>query len=245
MKERGLGFSALVPGCGVYKPCVRCQRGISSLFRPPRLLLLKMQRLSLFFVAVAGLQGALGQSSLYVPGFDAQALSVEVAGVADGHTTFIIQPAPDATDSDGFVGTATLVEGSDYASLTYVAPDPSAALTIGYACSINSGVAVCSGEAAGATILETETVSAFGVEGGATETAAGTVATGSSSTLKAGSSSTAKTGSGSSSGTAASTGTSSGSAASSTQSNSSSAISASSKIVMGAMGVLLGLVSVL
>lgn len=140
---------------------------------------------------------------------------------------------------------ATLVEGSDYASLTYVAPDPSAALTIGYACSIDSGVAVCSGEAAGATILETETVSAFGVEGGATETAAGTVATGSSSTLKAGSSSTAKTGSGSSSGTAASTGTSSGSAASSTQSNSSSAISASSKIVMGAMGVLLGLVSVL
>ncbi len=139
---------------------------------------------------------------------------------------------------------ATLVEGSDYASLTYVAPDPSAALTIGYACSIDSGVAVCSGEAAGATILETETVSAFGVEGGATETAAGTVATGSSSTLKAGSS-TAKTGSGSSSGTAASTGTSSGSAASSTQSNSSSAISASSKIVMGAMGVLLGLVSVL
>lgn len=57
MKERGLGFSALVPGCGVYKPCVGCQRGISSLFCPPRLLLLKMQRLSLFFVAVAGLQG--------------------------------------------------------------------------------------------------------------------------------------------------------------------------------------------
>ncbi|SJL12166.1 uncharacterized protein ARMOST_15587 [Armillaria ostoyae] len=203
-----------------------------------------MQRLSLFFVAVAGLQGALGQSSLYVPGFDAQALSVEVAGVADGHTTFIIQPAPDATDSDGFVGTATLVEGSDYASLTYVAPDPSSAFTVGYACSIASGVAVCSGEAAGVTILETETVSAFGVEGGATETAAGTVATGSSSTLKAGSS-TAKTGSGSSSGTATSTGTSSGSAASSIQSNSSSAISASSKTVMGAMGVLLGLVSVL
>ncbi|KAK0441073.1 hypothetical protein EV421DRAFT_744826 [Armillaria borealis] len=200
-----------------------------------------MQRLSLFFVAVVGLQGALGQSSLYVPGFDAQALSVEVGGVADGHTTFIIQPAPDATDSDGFVGTATLVEGSDYASLTYVAPDPSSAFTVGYACSIASGVAVCSGEAAGVTILETETVSAFGVEGGATETAAGTVATGSSSTLKAGSSSTAKTGSGSSSGTA----TSSGSAASSTQSNSSCAISASSKTIMGAMGVLLGLVSVL
>ncbi|PBK78747.1 hypothetical protein ARMSODRAFT_1011290 [Armillaria solidipes] len=200
-----------------------------------------MQRLSLFFVAVAGLQGALGQSSLYVPGFDAQALSVEVAGVADGHTTFIIQPAPDATGSDGFVGTATLVEGSDYASLTYVAPDPSSAFTVGYACSIASGVAVCSGEAAGVTILETETVSAFGVEGGATETAAGTVTTGSSSTLKAGSSSTAKTGSGSSSGTA----TSSGSAASSTQSNSSSAISASSKTVMGAMGVILCLVSVL
>ncbi|KAK0482572.1 hypothetical protein IW261DRAFT_1038765 [Armillaria novae-zelandiae] len=214
-----------------------------------------MQRLSLFFVAVAGLQGALGQTSLYVPGFDAQALSVEVAGVADGHTTFIIQPAADATDSQ-FVGTgtrssaflsciithapkATLVEGSDYASLTYVDPDASAAFTVGYACSIASGVAVCSGEAAGVTILETETVSAFGVEGGATETAAGTVATGSSSTVKSGSSSTAKTGSGSSSGTAT------GSAASSTQSNSSSAISASSKTVLGAMGVLLGLVSVL
>ncbi|KAK0211799.1 hypothetical protein IW262DRAFT_363190 [Armillaria fumosa] len=189
-----------------------------------------MQRLSLFFVAVAGLQGALGQTSLYVPGFDAQALSVEVAGVADGHTTFIIQPAADATDSQ-FVGTATLVEGSDYASLTYVDPDASAAFTVGYACTIASGVAVCSGEAAGVTLLETETVSAFGVEGGATETAAGTVATGSSSTAKAGS--------GSSSGTAT------GSAASSTNSNSSSAISASSKTALGAIGVLLGLVSVL
>ncbi|KAK0496858.1 hypothetical protein EDD18DRAFT_179795 [Armillaria luteobubalina] len=238
MKERGLGISALVPGCGVYKPCVGCQRGISSLFALPVFCCKKMQRLSLFFVAVAGLQGALGQTSLYVPGFDAQALSVEVAGVADGHTTFIIQPATDATDTQ-FVGTATLVEGSDYASLTYVDPDASAAFTVGYACTIASGVAVCSGEAAGVTILETETVSAFGVEGGATETAAGSVATGTSSTAKSGSSSTAKAGSGSSSGTATS------SAASSTHSNSSSAISASSKTVLGAIGVLLGLVSVL
>ncbi|KAK0211210.1 hypothetical protein DFS33DRAFT_1407790 [Desarmillaria ectypa] len=199
-----------------------------------------MQRLSLFFVAVAGLQGALGQTSLYVPGFDSQPLSVEVAGVGNGHTTFVIQPASDATDN-GFVGTATLVEGSDYASLTYVAPDPSAGITVGYECSIAAGVAVCSGVADGVTILETETVSAFSVEGGATSTAAGTVVTGSSSTIKSGSSSIARSGSGSSSGTATSTGT----AASSTGSNSGSAISASSQTVMGVVGVLLGLMSVL
>ncbi|KAK0463605.1 uncharacterized protein EV420DRAFT_1638532 [Desarmillaria tabescens] len=198
-----------------------------------------MQRLSLFFVTVAGLQGALGQTSLYVPGFDSQALSVEVAGVADGHTTFLIQPGSDATD--GFVGTATLVEGSDYASLTYVAPDATSGFTVGYECSIAAGVAVCSGVADGVTILETETVSAFSVEGGATSTAAGTVATGSSHSGS--SSATAKAGSGSSSGTATSTGTSA--AASSTHSNSSSAISASSQTVMGAMGVLLGLMSML
>ncbi|KAG7448271.1 uncharacterized protein BT62DRAFT_762961 [Guyanagaster necrorhizus] len=193
-----------------------------------------MHRLSLFFVAVAGLQGTLGQTSLYVPGFDSQALSVKVAGVSDGHTTYIIQPAADATDS-GFVGTGTptLVEGSDYASLTYADPDSSAALTLGYECSIAAGVAVCSGVADGVTILETETVSAFAVEGGATSTAAGSVTTKSSST--------AKTGSGSSSATATSTST----AASSTKSNSSSFVLASLETVMGATGVLLGLMSVL
>jgi len=121
-------------------------------------------------------------TSLFVPGFDPQALSITELGVgSDGRTTFEIQ-AGTATDTDddndGFIGTATLVEGPNDIFLTYVDPDPQASLTLAESCALSNGVAACNVIAGGSTLLETETVSSIFLQSGATSnTATGVSAT--------------------------------------------------------------------
>ncbi|KAJ7029337.1 hypothetical protein C8F04DRAFT_1187748 [Mycena alexandri] len=70
-----------------------------------------------------------------------------------------------------FLGTATLVEGADYASFTYIVAEPNETLIIdGDGCSLGAGHAVCvdaeSGDEGAMTVTETET--AFGVQIAAT-----------------------------------------------------------------------------
>ena len=67
---------------------------------------------------------------------------------------------------------ATLVEGPNDASLTYVNPD--AQLTMGYACSLSGDLAVCSTVSGTETIFATMTASRFVIQVGNTAAAAQT-----------------------------------------------------------------------
>ncbi|KAF8643910.1 hypothetical protein AX16_008926 [Volvariella volvacea WC 439] len=84
------------------------------------------------------------QVSLFLPGFDPQPLSADAAGVdEEGRTTWIIQTGAvsGTLDEFGFAGTATLVEGPNDASFTYVAPGQE--FTMGFACTFDGDAAVC------------------------------------------------------------------------------------------------------
>ncbi|KAE9409611.1 hypothetical protein BT96DRAFT_969982 [Gymnopus androsaceus JB14] len=131
---------------------------------------------------VAGLQTAIAQStSLYIPGFDPQPISADIAGVdSNGHTTWVLQAASVTGDDDsgGFDGKVTLVEGSNDAHLTFV--DPALSLTLGYDCTFSSGQALCSGVAGDgdtSIVTETETISSFAVELGTSTAATGSAST--------------------------------------------------------------------
>ncbi|KAJ4487857.1 hypothetical protein J3R30DRAFT_3400513 [Lentinula aciculospora] len=126
----------------------------------------------------AGLQSVIAQStSLYIPGFDPQPISADIVGVdSSGYTTWDLHPGSVTDDTDGgFVGTVTLVEGSDGAHLTFA--DAALSLSLGYDCTFASGQAICSGVDEGVTFTETETISSFAVALG-TATAAGASASG-------------------------------------------------------------------
>ncbi|EKM55259.1 uncharacterized protein PHACADRAFT_255749 [Phanerochaete carnosa HHB-10118-sp] len=141
-------------------------------------------KLALLAVLVTG---AFAQTSLYIPGVDPQSLSAEVLGVgSDGETTYLIQPAAQATTDpdDVGLGPATLVAGPTAAKLTY--NDPSGQLSLDEDCAISDGIANCNVVAviAGVTSSSavTETVSAFELQGGNTVAAASaTPASGASS----------------------------------------------------------------
>ncbi|KAJ7154249.1 hypothetical protein C8R46DRAFT_1197191 [Mycena filopes] len=109
-----------------------------------------------------------------MPFADPQPISANILGVDTvlGRTTWELhQGALTGTWSGNLVrdfpGTATLVEGSDYASMTYAVTAGDKAAAVGGACSLGAGHALCvgtqSGGDGGATTY-TETDSAFGVQ---------------------------------------------------------------------------------
>jgi len=122
-------------------------------------------------VAAASLVAA--QTSLYLPGFDPQGISIQVAGTdSEGRTTYVLSPGQ-ATDSDedAFIGTATLVEGPNDVSMTYAIPE--ATMTLAEYCTFSDGVAYCNAALNGVTTSATEAVSDLAVQGGVTVANAG------------------------------------------------------------------------
>ncbi|RDB22195.1 hypothetical protein Hypma_010690 [Hypsizygus marmoreus] len=113
---------------------------------------------------------AFAQTSLYIPGFDPQPISADNLGVdAQGRTTWALhQGALTGTfDDSGFVGTATLVEGPNDVSFTYV--PPGGEFTVGRECSLSGVLAICSATISGEAITETETASLIEVQAGTTK----------------------------------------------------------------------------
>ncbi|KAF5377067.1 hypothetical protein D9757_007692 [Collybiopsis confluens] len=142
-----------------------------------------MHRNLLAVCLFAALPTIIAQSttSLYIPGFDSQPIDASMAGVdSSGQTTWLLSPGPVTADEDsGFVGTVTLVEGSDSAHLTYAGPD----VSLGIDCALASGLAVCSGSADGTVATETETIVSIAVAlaSGTAAPASATATTGQSS----------------------------------------------------------------
>ncbi|KAI0748452.1 hypothetical protein C8Q80DRAFT_739511 [Daedaleopsis nitida] len=115
---------------------------------------------------------AAAQTTLFIPGFDPQAITADIEGVdAQGRTTYRIGGGVASGTFD--VGgnppgvSGTLVAGSTEAHLVYNIPV--ASLAISEDCSINGEVAVCTGVVSAPdgvqTVLETETASGFVVQG--------------------------------------------------------------------------------
>jgi len=134
---------------------------------------------------VTGAQLVAADMSLYVPGFDPQPLSVSIIGAgSDGRTTYQVVPGAQtgawASEDIGFVGTGTLVEGSDYAS--FRADEPELSLTLVEACQFAGGSATCTAAIPGqTTIVEVEAASPFLVQGNAAATPTGSSGSGSGS----------------------------------------------------------------
>ncbi|KAI0300674.1 hypothetical protein B0F90DRAFT_1917640 [Multifurca ochricompacta] len=107
-------------------------------------------------------------TSLFIPGFDPQPLSVGNLGTdGQGRTTWEIIPGSltNTLEDTGFVGTATLVEGPNDAHLTY--NNPQLSLTVDIECGISNGLATCtSNEGAQATPFTTEPAIPIVVQGG-------------------------------------------------------------------------------
>ncbi|PFH51717.1 hypothetical protein AMATHDRAFT_2818 [Amanita thiersii Skay4041] len=109
-------------------------------------------------VVIACARSSRAQTSLYIPGFNPQPVSGDILGVGPGdRTTWALHEGrPTGTESaqSGFVGTATLVEGPDDASLTYA--NSEVGFTIGEVCTFSDGWAVCTIVAAESTQVQTE-----------------------------------------------------------------------------------------
>ncbi|TEB25990.1 hypothetical protein FA13DRAFT_1737895 [Coprinellus micaceus] len=118
-------------------------------------------------VLYAGLIGCVSAQtvSLYLPLFDPQPLTADVAGVgADSQTTWLIR----ASAGDGFRGTATLVQGPTGASFTFSSPEPTG-ITLSYQCAFEGGNAVCSGvDEDGTAVTATDSIELLAVTLGTT-----------------------------------------------------------------------------
>jgi len=171
------------------------------------------------------------ETSVYVPFIDPQPISADLVGIdtAQGRTTWALHQGAKtgtwADQPDNLPGTATLVEGVDFASLTYALADPSVGGTMGGVCTIEGGDAVCvevqNGGGVSTTFTETESVVPFGLQIAATAVPAGS-GPGASVTPAPSGSGASESGSPSAPGGANSGSTPSGSAPASTQSPSSS-----------------------
>ncbi|KAH8106948.1 hypothetical protein BXZ70DRAFT_915767 [Cristinia sonorae] len=109
------------------------------------------------------------QTSLYIPGFDPQPVTADVLGVgSDGRTTWKIAPGQSSggLDDNGFVGTATLIEGSSDVQLFL----SNSFNYLSESCAINNGVADCTFVAGseGSTVsgADQEAVTPFAVQVG-------------------------------------------------------------------------------
>ena len=142
---------------------------------------------SLFFL----LHVVHGQTSLYIPGFDAQPVSAEIAGVDSelGRTTWLLHKgsaSPGFTPTNDFLGTATLVQGSKGASLGY--SNPAGEWAIAQDCIYTEKtLAVCTISIQGALVTQTEVVSRMPIQGGGTTSLAPTSDSGGSSSRPTGS----------------------------------------------------------
>jgi len=182
---------------------------------------------------------ALGQISLYLPGFDPQPLSANELGTGtDGRTTWEIQAGtPTGTEEVAFPGTATLVEGPSDAVIAYNIP--ALTLSVFEACSIVNGVAVCTAIANGATtVVETETANPFLVQGGATAVASVTSTAASSAATPTGSAATSS-GFSTSTQASASSGSSASATTSATANGGSRAAAPFAAAVLGAAGIMM------
>ncbi|CDO69986.1 hypothetical protein BN946_scf184836.g60 [Trametes cinnabarina] len=106
-------------------------------------------------------------TTLYIPGFDPQAVTADIEGVdASGHTTWRIGPGVPSgtfTEDGGMVfASATLVEGPTDAH--FVEADPMISVALTEDCGISGGIAVCTmaGHIQGETTTDTETETASG-----------------------------------------------------------------------------------
>ncbi|KAM5532312.1 hypothetical protein V8D89_013991 [Ganoderma adspersum] len=138
-------------------------------------------------------------TTLYIPGFDPQAITANNIGTdASGHTTWVIGPGVTSgtyEDAPGIEHSATLVAGATDAHLVY--NDPVASVSLSEDCAINGGLAVCtvvaSAEGSVQSAVETETATGFVVQGAASgptssaSASASATGTGSSSSPTAGS----------------------------------------------------------
>ncbi|KAI0780529.1 hypothetical protein BD413DRAFT_607818 [Trametes elegans] len=130
---------------------------------------------TLAFLAVFQASLAAAQTSLYIPGFDPQAITADVEGVdAQGRTTWRIGPGVTSgtyDDAAGIIGSATLVADATEAHLVW--QNSLAGMSLSEDCAINNGVGVCTAVASvtGATeivtAVATETAIAFEVQAGA------------------------------------------------------------------------------
>ncbi|KAH9900954.1 hypothetical protein C8Q73DRAFT_786370 [Cubamyces lactineus] len=113
----------------------------------------------------------LAQTSLYIPGFDPQAITADVEGVdAQGRTTWRIGPGVTSgtyEDPAGIIGSATLVADATEAHLIW--ENSQVSMTLSEDCAIANGLAVCGVVAdvdgTAQSMTATETVSAFEVQG--------------------------------------------------------------------------------
>ncbi|KAN0135129.1 hypothetical protein V8E53_007020 [Lactarius tabidus] len=127
-------------------------------------------------------------TSLFIPGFDPQPLSVGDLGTdGQGRTTWEIVPGSltGTFTEPAFIGTATLVEGPNDAHLVYNNPEISVTLDI--QCGINNGNAACTGiggfEEVTTVVSPTQPVEPFVVQGGGPLTVSSSQATPSGSSV--------------------------------------------------------------
>ncbi|KAI1794725.1 hypothetical protein LXA43DRAFT_996324 [Ganoderma leucocontextum] len=139
---------------------------------------------------------AAAQTTLYIPGFDPQAITADNIGTdGSGHTTWRLGPGVTSgtyEDPPGIVHSATLVAGATDAHLVY--DDPTLSLSLSEDCAVNSGLAVCTVVASAEGSLQsgvvTETATGFVVQGNAASPTASGTGAASTSSPTAGSSAT-------------------------------------------------------
>ncbi|TFK72763.1 hypothetical protein BDN72DRAFT_894570 [Pluteus cervinus] len=129
-----------------------------------------MMMASLWSVLVTGwLAGTLAVhaavSYRYNPVFNPQSISTDIIELwPDERTTWQLRPAATGPlPLLDFPGTATLIQGSNFGSLTY--GDPGASFTIGYICPMSRGFAICTVAVSGETTVQTELVSNVPIQG--------------------------------------------------------------------------------
>ncbi|KAF9466128.1 hypothetical protein BDZ94DRAFT_1252173 [Collybia nuda] len=106
---------------------------------------------------------------LYVPGFSSQPMSADVLGIDEqGRTTWALQGGASRTIGGkvGFPGTATLVQGPGFASITYA--DPTGTLTLDKSCRLSVGLAFCGTSTGSESAIAVETPILFPVQVGMT-----------------------------------------------------------------------------
>ncbi|KAJ3493855.1 hypothetical protein NMY22_g20152 [Coprinellus aureogranulatus] len=129
---------------------------------------LNMRGVTLASVCAGFVASATAQTvSLYLPLFDPQPLTADVAGVgAGGQTTWLVRGS--GGPEGGFIGTATLVQGPTGASFTFASPEATG-LTLGYECTFEGENAVCSGaDEDGTVVTETDSIEFLDVTLGTT-----------------------------------------------------------------------------